>query len=52
MPVYGPKLITVFTPEPLPPLYATDNGLDRDITVNEADPDYVRQIVRSVALLC
>ncbi|KAF8691967.1 hypothetical protein AX14_002671 [Amanita brunnescens Koide BX004] len=44
MPVYGPKLITVFTPEPLPPLYATDNGLDRDITVNEADPDYVRQI--------
>jgi hypothetical protein len=49
--VEGPKYVTVFNPIPLPPLFATDNGVDKEITVKEANPDHERQIVRIIALL-
>ena len=52
MSLRGPNYISVFNPVPLPPLFATDNGVDKQITVKEANPNHDRQIVRIVAVLC
>ena len=51
MSVQGPNYISVFNPGSFPPLFATDNGIDKQITVKEANPNHDGQIVRIVALL-
>ena len=52
MPVFiGPNEISVHTKVRLPALFATDNGVGKEITVEVAKPG-PKQTVRIVTLLC
>lgn len=47
----GPNVISVFTTSQLPLQYATNNGINKAVTVKEGNPGF-EQTVRIVALLC